>query len=290
MASGAKIKMRLQGHEKFALRDGWLNKGLFLVNDNPTVFQGKEGPDLFGIGNNMVKSLRYWLKAFNLISENSTKGAVLTELGRIILSEDPYIEDSFTLWVLHSQIVKNIAEATSWYMFFNRCDIEEMDKEKIERILFREITKYAMGQTFSDKSVKSDLDVILNMYGKGKEIEDPEDKSVSPFVQLKLIKNVEGQYSKSTPDSRFVNEWNVLYELVVMMGEKVNISIEQVLNGECGVSKIYQIKSVVANELLDRLEAMDFIRVDRTAGLDIIYKNRELTPESVMLEYYKKHR
>ena len=112
MASNAKVKMRLQGHEKFALRDGWLNKGLFLINENPLVFQGKEGPDLFGIGNNMVKSLRYWLKAFNLIKENSNSGASLTELGEIILEKDPYIEDVFTLWILHSQIAKNISEAT----------------------------------------------------------------------------------------------------------------------------------------------------------------------------------
>lgn len=290
MASNAKVKMRLQGHEKFALRDGWLNKGLFLINVNPLVFQGKEGPDLFGIGNNMVKSLRYWLKAFNLIKENSNSGASLTELGEIILEKDPYIEDVFTLWILHSQIAKNISEATSWYIFFNRCDIEEIDKEKVELILQREISKYASGQTFSDKSVKSDLDVILSMYGKSKEVEDPEDKNLSPFAQLKLIKNVEGLYSKNTPDTRLINEWNVLYELASMMEGKDNISIEQALNGECGISKIYQIKSVVANALLDRLDTMGFIRVDRTAGLDIIYKNLEFTPNSVMQDYYKKHR
>lgn len=51
MTSNKKIKIRLQGHEKFALRDGWLNKGLVNVNEDPKVFQEKEGPDIFGIGN-----------------------------------------------------------------------------------------------------------------------------------------------------------------------------------------------------------------------------------------------
>ena len=50
-----KVKIRLQGHEKFVLREGWLNKGIMQVKNNPTVFLGKEGPDVFGIGNNMVK-------------------------------------------------------------------------------------------------------------------------------------------------------------------------------------------------------------------------------------------
>lgn len=41
-----KIKIRLQGHEKFVLREGWLNKGIAQVKNNPTVFLGKEGPDV----------------------------------------------------------------------------------------------------------------------------------------------------------------------------------------------------------------------------------------------------
>lgn len=56
---------------------------------------GSEGPDLFGIGNNMVKSLRYWMKAFKLIEENPGVGAKLSELGKIILQNDVYLEKKF---------------------------------------------------------------------------------------------------------------------------------------------------------------------------------------------------
>ena len=288
MANNNGIKLRLQGHEKFSLRDGWISKGLTAVTENPQVFVGKDGPDILGIGNNMVKSLRYWLKACNLIDEKPGKGATLTELGETIVKYDPYIEDNFTIGVLHSQIAKNLEEATSWYMFFNRCDIEEMEKDKIESILLREIKKYAMGLSFSEKSVKNDLDVLLSMYGKSKESIDPEDKSISPFSQLKLIKCTEGNYSKVSPDKKCVNEWNVLYELAVMMDGKDNISIDKALNDECGITRIYQIKNVVANEYLDKLEAMEYLRVDRTAGLDIIYKTREFTASNIMETYYNK--
>ncbi len=286
MANNSKLKMRLQGHEKFALRDGWISKGLAAVSEDPLVFAGKDGPDILGIGNNMVKSLRYWLKACNLIEEKQGKGATLTDLGEMIIRQDPYIEDDFTIGVLHSQLSRNLEEATSWYMFFNRCDIEEMPKDKIENILLREIKKYAMGQSFSEKSVKNDLDVLLSMYGKDKDSVDPEDKTISPFAQLKLIKCSDGNYSKISPDKRRVNEWNVLYELAVMMEGRDNISIDKALNEECGVRRVYQLKNVIANEYLDKLEAMEYIRVDRTAGLDIIYKTREFTPNSVMETYY----
>lgn len=288
MATNTKIKIRLQGHEKFALRDGWLTKGLSIIDKRPDAFLGSEGPDLFGIGNNMVKSLRYWMKAFKLIEENPGAGAKLSELGKIILQNDAYLEKNFTLWILHSQITKNIADATTWYMFFNKCNVIDMEKDEIEKILYREISQYVMGQPFSENSLKNDVDVLLNMYSKNKVNSDPEDKSQSPFANLGLVKNTENLYSQTSPKRRDIDEWVVLYELAEMMRDKNEISIERVLNGTCGISHIYQVKPVLANELLDRLDAAEYIRVDRTAGLDMIYRTKAFTTESVMADYYKR--
>lgn len=287
MANNTKLKIRLQGHEKFALREGWLNKGIKLVSENALVFQGKTGPDDFGIGNNMVKSLRYWLRAFGLIEESPSKGVKLSKMGELILENDPYFENVFTLWILHSYISKNIDEATSWYMFFNRCEMDDLDKDQIENILIREIKKYASGISFSVNSIKSDVDVLLNMYGRTKKAVDPEDKSISPFVQLNLLKNVDGRYSKRQPDNRIVSEWNVLYELSLMLQNQEAISIEEAISSEKGLLKIYHITSIISNELLDKLDALGYIRVDRTAGLDMIYKLKDFSAESVITEYYK---
>lgn len=285
-----KVKIRLQGHEKFVLREGWLNKGITLVKENATVFLGKEGPDVFGIGNNMVKSLRYWLKAFGLIVERGTSGAYLSECGEVIKKHDAYFEDVFTLWVLHSNIVHNVEEATAWYLFFNKCDIEDMEKEQIVQILIRELNKYTNNMAFSEKSLRNDVDVILSMYGKVKEMVDPEEKNISPFAQLDLIKNIEGNYSKSQPDRRKVTEWNVLYEIARHLKEKEFVSIDEMTEGAGSICSIYQIGSVAVNEFLDKLDAMGYIRVDRTAGLDIIYRVSDMTQETVMKEYYEAHR
>lgn len=290
MASNSKIKMKLQGHEKFALREGWLNKGLIMVEKNPAVFQGKEGPDIFGIGSNMVKSLRYWLRAFGLIEEIPTKGASLTPIAKLILENDPYFEDVFTIWLLHSYIAKNKEEATSWFMFFNNVGIEDLEKEQIERILLREITKYASGISFSEKSVGNDLDVLLNMYGKSKELRDPEDKSNSPLSQLGLIRNVGGKYSKCHPNRKDVNEYIILQELAYLLKDKESISIEDAINGINGIARIYQISTVTANELLDKLDTLEYIRINRTAGLDVIYRTKEFSAMDVIEEYYNKVR
>ena len=279
-----KIKIRLQGHEKFALRDGWINKALMILPDNPDAFTRKDSTDLFGIGSNMVKSLRYWMKAFGLTNSSGTE---LSKLGKLIAEYDPYLEKTFTLWIMHSNIAKNVEEATSWYMYFNHCDAEDFDKTEIESILIREIKKYTGGASFSEKSVSNDIDVLLNMYSKNKERLDPEDKSVSPFSQLAMIKRLEGKYIKNHPNKKYFSDMIVLYELSTRMIGKEGISIEEVVNGENGLGKIYNMTGVMASDYFDRLDAAGYIRVNRTAGLDMIYPVKEMLPMNIIEEYYK---
>ena len=279
-----KVKIRLQGHEKFALREGWINKALKLLPENSDAFTRKDATDLFGIGSNMVKSLRYWMRVFGLTDISGTE---LSEVGELIAKYDPYLEKIFSLWIMHSYISKNIEDATTWFMFFNRCDADDMGKNEIESILLREVRKYAVGTAFSEKSLSNDVDVLLNMYSRSKEKDDPEDKSVSPFAQLSLLKKMGGRYIKNHPNNTQFPEEIVLYELALKMIGKEGISIEEVVLGECGLSKIYNMTAVMANDYFDRLDAAGYIRVDRTAGLDIIYPSKELDPLIVIEDYYK---
>lgn len=282
-----KVKLKLQGHEKFSLREGWINKALMIIPKNPEVFLRKDATDMFGIGSNMVKSLRYWMKAFGLAAENGSTGVELTDIGKMIAHYDPYLENSFTLWIMHSYIAKNKEDATTWYMFFNHCDADDLEKEEIETILLREIKKYAAGQSFSEKSLGNDVDVLLNMYSKNKEKSDPEDKNVSPFSRLALIRNMAGRFVKNRPDKKNFSEMIVLYELILMIGDSEGISIEAAVDGENGLANIYNLTSVMANDYFDRLDAAGYIRVNRTAGLDMIYLVNRIEAVEVLKEYYK---
>ena len=53
------MAIKLKGHETFALREGWLNKGLAKVDANPKVFSENYGADALGVGSNMAKAIRY---------------------------------------------------------------------------------------------------------------------------------------------------------------------------------------------------------------------------------------
>lgn len=281
-----KVKIRLQGHEKFALREGWINKGLKILPDIPDAFTRKDATDIFGIGSNMVKSLRYWMKAFGLTNNAGTE---LSKMGELVAKYDPYLEKPFTLWIMHSYISKNIEDATTWFMYFNRCDAEELEKNEIESILLREIKKYTEGITFSEKSLSNDIDVLLNMYSKSKEKYDPEDKNISPFSQLSLIKKMYGRYLKNRPNRQLLHESVVLYELATRNIGPEGVSIENIIFDEKGLAKIYNMTNVMANDYFDRLDAAGYIRVDRTAGLDMIYLEKNLNPNEIIEDFYKEN-
>ena len=272
-----KNKFKLQGHEKFALREGWINKAFMIIPDMPEVFLRKEATDRFGIGSNMVKSLRYWMRAFGLTIEKGSAGVELTERGKMIAKYDPYLEDPFTLWIMHSYIAKNKEDATTWFMYFNHCDADDLKKSEIETILLREVKKYVAGQNFSEKSLSNDVDVLLNMYSKSKEKSDPEDKNISPFSQLALIKNMDGRYIKNHPNKKYFSEIIVLYELVLMSKDSESVSIEKAVYGESGM----------ATDYFDRLDAAGYIHVNRTAGLDMIYFLQKKEELEILEDYYK---
>ena len=126
------------------------------------------------------------------------------------------------------------------------------------------------------------------MYSKNKIKSDPEDKNISPFSQLAMIKNTDGKYTKNHPDRRIFSEFVVLYELENMLDGREGLSIDEAVNGENGLAKIYNLTSVMANEYFDRLDAAGYIRVVRTAGLDMVYVNTQKSVVDIMREYYEK--
>lgn len=275
--------MKLKGHEKFPLREGWLNKGIKGVQKNAKVFTGNDGPDILGVGTNMVKSIRYWMQCFTLIKENPKDGASLSDMGKLIEQYDLYLEDYFSLWILHSCIAKNDDRATVWYLFFNKCAAEEFKKDELFEVLKKELIVYAGTDAFPDGSLKDDIDVLLNMYSKNNSDDDPEDKNKSPFATLGLVKKEKDVYYKQQPDISKFNEKIVLYELAILFEIQDTVSIDTVFEI---VKGIYHLNRVTLNSILDKLENMGYIRVDRTAGLDVIYPVNVGKADEVIEEYY----
>lgn len=275
--------IRLKGHEKFHLREGWIAKGLYGVSANPRVFSGSDGTDQLGVGTNMVKSIKYWMLAMGLIKEGQKNGAELTDLGKMILKYDPFLEDDLSLWLLHSYIAKNNFRSTVWYLFFNKCQAEEFTKEELYTVLRKELISYAETDSFPESSLKDDIDVLLNMYSKDAKNDDPEDKNKCPLASLKLIKKEGDVYYRQQPDMRHFRDEIILYELGNIFEEESSIGIDYVAEL---AANIYHLSRVAINTILDRLDNAGYITVNRTAGLDEIYPNKKISVKKIIEDYY----
>ena len=135
--------MRFGGHETFHIREGWLYKGLTLLNDEPQSLHSLEAADLLGVGGNMAKSLHHWMLATGLAANMKDGKSVtsLSPLGKLILENDPYFTSISTWWALHVNLVNNPQFAASWDWFFNLSGQSRFEKgvaiEQFKRFLNR---------------------------------------------------------------------------------------------------------------------------------------------------------
>lgn len=278
---------RLKGHEKFPLREGWIGKGLEGVKEDEKIFRDKKATDRLGVGSNMVKAIRYWLRAFGLTEEHPKKGVSLTEFGKIVAEQDPDLKNLFTLWMMHANLSENKEQATAFYLFFQKNRMEEFTKEEVFLSMKKELVSYLQAEDFSESSLRDDLDVLLNMYGKDKEMDDPEDKNRSPLSRLSLLKKTENGYEKRPPELRKFHENILLYKIVSLLETERSVSIETIAQW---AENTFYLSRVDLNLLLDRLEGKGKIELQRTAGLDMIYlaEEKDISRRDVLLEGYLK--
>ena len=189
------IKYTFSGHESFQCRHLWLKKGYDFVNEGNS-FNNDDAVVKLGVGKNMVSSIRFWMKAFNILTPEDT----LTEFANRLLNDngfDPYIEDEATLWLLHYQLVKKGFASTYSFVF------NELRREKIEFTKENFINyikrKSATEKSFpiNDKTLNEDFSVFTKMYLRSDaQTKDKEDSFSGLLTELDLVK----YYNKGKED------------------------------------------------------------------------------------------
>lgn len=294
-------KIRLKGHESFMLRDGWLHKGIVAVEKNPNIFSEYMGADALGVGSNMAKAIRYWMKVLGLTKEAARKGTYLTELGNLILEQDSYFEDIFTIWLLHLQLLFHKEEATAWQLFFNEITAEEFRREELYRMMRQGMNLYSGEGTYSERSLEADCIVLLNMYARQREMDyDPEEKMISPFWGLGLLQTEQRYYRKCQPNLEYLHPLIVMIAILMFYQEtekdwadnrkqqgRFGISIDDLLRKGNSPGKTLNLSRTALNLYLDKLYAEEYLDVNRTAGLDMVYLKLEYLDFLQMAkEYY----
>jgi hypothetical protein len=288
--------MKFRAHETFFIRKSWLSKGLKNISLDPAVFlrHDTNPMDILGIGANMVKALRYWLQAVGLTEElkSGRREQTLTGLGKIIHENDPYVEELGTLWLLHYRLATNCKEATAWYYFFNEFKLTEFTRDDF----ITHIKSYLkfQGAEVSERSLDDDYTCIINTYvsriKSNPEKVQPENNIDCPFGELGLIDIVNKKakiYKKSSPQKDTLHPLILLAVILDRAGGEKSVRISEIQNDAYNAGKVFNLDIIALTTLLYKIELLGYIKVVRTAGLDVIEIKADLDFLMCVREYYR---
>ena len=287
--------MKFRAHETFFIMKGWLYKGLRNVIADESVFMGTNGNpmDILGIGSSKVKSLRYWLQAVGLTSEppSGKRFQTPTLLGNVVFDNDPYIEEIGTLWILHYMLAKNEDLATSWYFLFNEFNRSEFSQDEFVKQLNTFIV--LRQSSVAERSLDDDFKCIINTYlprmKSNPSKVHPENNIDCPFGELSLIDFSDKKskiYKKTTPKIDTINPLVILAVIIDQSKSERTIRISSIQNDKCNAGKIFNLDTITLINLLTKLEIMGYIKVVRTAGLDVITIEEDIDFIGCVTAYY----
>ena len=182
-----KTKYTFAGHDSFQCRQLWLKKGYDYLQEGKN-FNDEDAVVKLGVGKNMVSSIRFWLKAFNIIDNKD----IPTEFGKRLFDDengyDPFLEDEASLWLLHYQLVKS-GYASIYSIIFNEFRREKLffNKESFVNYLKR-IGENNNDLNFNENTVTKDFIVFANLYKNDANNKDVEDSFSGILSEIELLK------------------------------------------------------------------------------------------------------
>lgn len=194
------VKLQFSGHDTFPLRYGWLKKVFDAVyeceargEDTKSVFSADDAIARFGVGKNMVTSMRYWALATGVLSEvRAHLGPCrTTKFGQRLLATDgldPWLEDPSALWLLHWHLASTQERTTTWHWVFNHCAYVTFDREQIVENLTR-LCADSNTRKVSAATLKRDVEVFIRTYVEKAGAGSKEDTLECPLTELALLRS-----------------------------------------------------------------------------------------------------
>ena len=293
---------QFSGHETFPLRYGWLKKAFDRVGetenepDNRSACWDDEAIARFGVGKNMVASIRHWAKATRVIEETGTNSVQTTKFGRLLFASkglDPYMEHPTTLWLIHWQLAAH-EEKTTWFWAFSHFPaitfersnlVKKLDRLAIERHWSR------VANTTIEKDVACFIRTYVARQLSAKAGHD--DALESPLTELGLIKAI-----GKKDGFRFVRGPKTTlgggvftYALIDFWSRYSNaatLSFEAIAHAPGGPGRVFLFDE---NDVADRLATLDDVtagalRWSESAGLKQVVRSIDVN-EDVALSYLR---
>ena len=190
------------GHETFPLRQMWLKKAFEQMVDDGLIKKSAFTDDAaiaaFGVGKNMVSSIRHWALACGIMFEEGD-GFRVSGLAMEILQDgglDPYAENPTTAWLAHWQLAGHCYRSTTWHWLFNHVTAPTFTRQELEEPLARYARDLDPKHRLSASTLSRDLETCLRSYAPRTAGGSPEDFAEPLLGELGLLQEVhKGQYA-----------------------------------------------------------------------------------------------
>ena len=285
-------KYTFSGHDSFQCRQLWLKKGFDYLQSNKS-FNDEDAVVKLGVGKNMVSSIRYWMKAFNIIDNKDNS----TEFGKKLFNDegwDPFLEDDASLWLLHYQLVKsNIASTYS--IIFNEFRKEKIffNKETFINYLKRR-KESEVGLLFNENTVADDFVVFLKMYqsnnANNKDLEDGFAGILSEIDLLKTNgKGKDEQYQIENTERDKLPESVLLFSILDNPSYGNSVSLNSLAYDNNSPGSIFALnRAGLVNKISEIVKDNRQITFTDHAGIkELQFKNKPFS-YSVLDRYYGK--
>lgn len=295
--------LRFSGHESFQCRNLWLKKGFdFVTNQDES--RRDFNHDLavldLGVGKNMVSSIRFWLKAFDMVDDENERPTELAEYLFGNSGRDPYLEDLGTLWLLHYKLVKK-SESSIYHLVFNRFRKQriEFTKDHLFNFLVNECER--VDETHSPNSIEKDVGVFLKSYvtpNQEKKKDNIEDRYSSLLIDLNLVKKFENygtnesEWYKIESSDREMLPIEIFFYVILDNIDELgkSISFHKLMNADNSPGNIFALTpdALVAkiNELVKNYYGIVY---KDDGGVRELQITTEFDKEEILDQYYAKN-
>jgi len=285
-------KYTFSGHDSFQCRQLWLKKGYDYVLKGKN-FNDEDAVVILGVGKNMVSSIRFWLKAFNIIDNKD----IPTEFGKRLFDDengyDPFLEDEASLWLLHYQLVKN-SFASIYSIIFNEFRKEKLffNKETFVNYVKR-IGESNPDLNFNENTVAKDFIVFANLYKNDPESKDVEDSFSGILSEIELLKTTgkgkEEQFYIENAERDNLPEAVVLYAILDNSNYGNSISLNSLEFDINSPGSIFALnRSGLMNKISEIVSEYKDITFTDQAGIKELQFKNKLDAFTILDTYYGK--
>jgi hypothetical protein len=285
-------KYTFSGHDSFQCRQLWLKKGFDYVQEGKN-FNDEDAVVKLGVGKNMVSSIRFWLKSFNIIDNKD----IPTEFGKRLFDDengyDPFLEDEASLWLLHYQLIKS-GFASIYSIIFNEFRKEKLffNKETFVNYVKR-IGESNADFNFNENTIAKDFVVFSSLYKSDPESKDVEDSFSGILSEIELLKTTgkgkDEQFSIENSERDNLPESIVLFAILdnPNYGNSISLnSLEFDINSPGSIFALN--RSGLINKIYDIVDGFKDITFTDQAGIKELQFKNKAEAYTILDQYYGK--